>query len=61
MGPEALAQVLRPLSGMFDPGDFPDLLQGLSEPDDAAVWRLDAERALVLTSDFFPPVARPCS
>jgi len=56
MGPEALAQVLRPLAGMFDPGQFPDLLQGLSRPDDAAVWRLDGERALVLTSDFFPPV-----
>lgn len=56
MGPEALAQVLRPLAGMFDPGRFPDLLRGLDAPDDAAVWRLDADRALVLTSDFFPPV-----
>jgi len=25
-------------------------------PDDAAVWRLDEERALVLTTDFFTPV-----
>jgi selenide,water dikinase len=56
MGPEALAQVLRPLAGMFDPTDYPDLLQGLAVLDDAAVWRLDGERALVLTSDFFPPV-----
>ena len=56
MGPEALAQVLRPLQGMFAPADYPDLLQGLAEPDDAAVWRLDGNRALVLTSDFFPPV-----
>jgi selenide,water dikinase len=56
MGPEALAQVLRPLAGMFSPEDYPDLLQGISTPDDAAVWRLDGERALVLTSDFFPPV-----
>lgn len=56
MGPEALAQVLRPLAGMFDPGNYPDLLAGLAEPDDAAVWRLDGDRALVLTSDFFPPV-----
>ncbi len=56
MGPEALAQVLRPLQGMFAPADYPDLLQGLAEPDDAAVWRLDGTRALVLTSDFFPPI-----
>jgi len=56
MGPEALAQVLRPLQGMFAAADYPDLLQGLAEPDDAAVWRLDDTRALVFTSDFFPPV-----
>jgi selenide,water dikinase len=56
MGPQALAQVLRPLADMFDPGAFPDLLQGLATPDDAAVWRLDGERALVVTADFFPPV-----
>jgi selenide,water dikinase len=29
---------------------------GLGEPDDAAVWRLDEERALVVTTDFFTPV-----
>jgi len=29
---------------------------GLREPDDAAVWRLDEERAIVLTTDFFTPV-----
>jgi selenide,water dikinase len=32
------------------------LLVGLGEPDDAAVWRLDDERALVATTDFFTPV-----
>ena len=56
MGPEALAQVLRPLADMFKAGNYPDLLRGLEAPDDAAVWRLDAEKALVLTADFFPPV-----
>jgi len=56
MGPAALAQVLRPLSGMFDPARFPDLLRGLDAPDDAVVWKLDSERALVNTADFFPPV-----
>ena len=29
---------------------------GLSDPDDAAVWQLDDERALVVTTDFFTPV-----
>ena len=29
---------------------------GLREPDDAAVWRLDEARAIVVTTDFFTPV-----
>ncbi len=29
---------------------------GLREPDDAAVWRLDGEHALVVTTDFFTPI-----
>jgi selenide,water dikinase len=41
---------------MFDPADTPDLLVGLGDPDDAAVWRLDEDRALVVTTDFFTPV-----
>src|SRR5512140_1285552 len=41
---------------MFKPGDSPDLLVGLDGPDDAAVWKLDDERALVVTTDFFTPV-----
>src|SRR5512145_1445590 len=56
MGPKALAQVLRPLSGLFASGDYPSLLAGLDAPDDALVWAIDGERALVLTADFFPPV-----
>ena len=28
----------------------------MREPDDAAVWRLDDERAIVVTTDFFTPV-----
>jgi selenide,water dikinase len=31
-------------------------LVGLGEPDDAAVFRLDNERALIKTTDFFSPV-----
>ena len=56
MGPEALAQVLRPLADMFEKASYPNLLRGLESPDDALVWKLDAERALVHTADFFPPV-----
>jgi selenide,water dikinase len=33
-----------------------DLLIGAVEGDDAAVYRLDAERALILTTDFFTPI-----
>ncbi|PIZ25392.1 MAG: selenide, water dikinase SelD, partial [Chloroflexi bacterium CG_4_10_14_0_8_um_filter_57_5] len=29
---------------------------GLGDPDDAAIWRVDDERALVVTTDFFTPV-----
>lgn len=48
--------MLRPIQGLFDSQDYPDLLVGLDHPDDAAVWRLDDSRALVLTTDFFTPV-----
>jgi selenide, water dikinase len=41
---------------MFNPDDYPDLLVGLGHPDDAAVWRLDEDRALVVTTDFFTPI-----
>ena len=56
MGADALAQVLRPLSGVFG-DDVPDaLLVGLGAADDAAVYRLNDEQAIVATTDFFPPV-----
>tara|TARA_Y100001001_G_scaffold57450_1_gene54363 strand:- start:528 stop:1460 length:933 start_codon:yes stop_codon:yes gene_type:complete len=34
----------------------PDLLVGATTGDDAAVWRLDDDRALVVTADFITPV-----
>jgi selenide,water dikinase len=40
----------------FVPVDEKDLLVGLAPADDAAVYRIDAERALIFTLDFFPPV-----
>ena len=38
------------------PSGAEDLLVGLDPADDAAVYRLDDERALVFTVDFFPPL-----
>jgi selenide,water dikinase len=40
----------------FVPVDSDELLVGLAPADDAAVYRLDDERALIFTLDFFPPV-----
>jgi len=48
--------VLRPLQDLFRPVDYPDLLVGLGAPDDAAVYRLDEARALIVTTDFFTPI-----
>jgi len=43
------------LSGLV-PAEAEDLLVGLDPADDAAVYRLDADRAIVFTVDFFPPL-----
>lgn len=56
MGPEALAQVLQPLKDTFRESQFPDLLVGLGKADDAAVYRLAPDLAIVQTLDFFAPV-----
>ncbi|HEY3206750.1 MAG TPA: selenide, water dikinase SelD [Gaiellaceae bacterium] len=40
----------------FVPLESENLLVGLAPADDAAVYRLDDERALIFTLDFFPPV-----
>jgi len=48
--------VLRPLQDLFPAGEHPDLLVGLGAPDDAAVYRLDDARALIVTTDFFTPI-----
>jgi selenide,water dikinase len=47
---------LRPLSDKFQAKDFPALLVGLGEPDDAAVYRINDTTAIIQTMDFFPPV-----
>ena len=52
MGPGTLAQVLRPLAMQ----SHPNLLVGLQTSDDAAVYKLSDDLALIQTVDFFPPV-----
>src|SRR6059036_606819 len=47
---------LEELLAGFVPVDAENLLVGLAPADDAAVYRLDDERALIFTLDFFPPV-----
>jgi selenide,water dikinase len=44
------------LAGFFPATEHPEVLVGLGEPDDAAVYQLDAERALIKTTDFFTPI-----
>ena len=52
IGPGQLADILARVA----PPRHPDLLVGTDAGDDAAVWRLDADRALVATTDFFTPI-----
>jgi selenide,water dikinase len=41
---------------LLTPHRHPDLLVGLERSDDAAVYRLNAEQAVIQTVDFFPPI-----
>jgi selenide,water dikinase len=52
MGPGDLQDVL----GVFAEHTHPDLLVGLAQSDDAAVYRVSDEFAIVETVDFFPPI-----
>ncbi len=56
MGPADLAQVLQPLKMLALAQPNPNLLVGLNTADDAAVYRLSDEQALIATTDFFPPI-----
>lgn len=48
--------MLRPLRDIFNPADFPQLLVGLAAADDAAVYQINDQQAIITTTDFFPPV-----
>ncbi len=52
MPQDGLAQVLRQL----EPWHHPDLLVGTGTCDDAGVFRISPDFALVQTTDFFPPL-----
>jgi selenide,water dikinase len=55
-GIATLAEVLPPLQKIFPAANHPELLVGLDGPDDAAVYKLSDDLAIVQTVDFFPPV-----
>jgi selenide, water dikinase len=48
--------VLQPLRETFDPKNYPNLLVGLERADDAAVYQINDQQAIISTTDFFPPV-----
>jgi selenide,water dikinase len=56
MAPEALTQVLHPLANLFSNHDHAALLVGLGVADDAAVYQLNEQQAIIHTLDFFTPV-----
>ena len=53
IAPGVLSEILRGTAGAAVP---PELLVGIETADDAAVYRLNDEQALVATTDFFMPV-----
>ncbi len=53
IAPGVLAEILKGTTAMPLP---PELLVGIATADDAAVWKLDDEQALVATTDFFMPI-----
>jgi selenide, water dikinase len=55
LGADLLADVLSDLGADTTTAD-PALIAGLSEPDDAAVYRISDELAIIGTLDFFPPL-----
>jgi selenide,water dikinase len=53
IAPGVLSQILKTTTAMPLP---PELLVGLETADDAAVCQLNAEQALIATTDFFMPI-----
>jgi selenide,water dikinase len=55
IAPGVLSQILRGPGGAGLPLP-PELLVGIETADDAAVWKLNDEQALIATTDFFMPI-----
>jgi selenide,water dikinase len=55
LSPAELRSVLGLVRG-FDTAFHPDLLVGLDTSDDAAVYRISDEQAVVVSADFFTPI-----
>ena len=53
IAPGVLSEILKSTSAMPMP---PELLVGIETADDAAVYKLNDEQALVATTDFFMPI-----
>ncbi|TXH88164.1 MAG: selenide, water dikinase SelD [Rhodoferax sp.] len=53
IAPGVLSDILKTTTGMPLP---PELLVGIETSDDAAVYRLNDEQALIATTDFFMPI-----
>jgi selenide,water dikinase len=47
---------MRTLTNLFPSEKFPNLLVGMDDGDDAAVYRLNEHLALIFTLDFFTPI-----
>lgn len=47
---------MRPLRELFPPEKYPELLVGLEVADDAAVYKINDELAIIQTLDFFTPI-----
>jgi selenide,water dikinase len=53
LAPGVLAEIL---SGLSAAAVYPSLMVGTETSDDAAVWRLSDDQAVVATTDFFMPI-----
>jgi selenide,water dikinase len=53
LGADLLADALRGLAGVIEPGE---LIAGLAPADDAAAYRVAPDLAIIGTLDFFPPL-----
>ncbi|WP_323011433.1 selenide, water dikinase SelD [Castellaniella sp.] len=53
IAPDVLAKLMH---NTLPIGPFPDLMVGTQSSDDAAVYRLNDEQALIATTDFFMPI-----